>query len=169
MKRTRVAVGATIIFSFACAIVTACSSKSSTTGGTGTPRPDAGTCTTECCELPMPGTSCYGTDGGVTCTYAVTCQEGLVLSRSTMCEDGYWKPVNDCPVTGGVDERGCPSAQPADKSPCTVPPNQGSPSCGYSKTCEAKVCDASDCVQVHESATATCVNGMWQSTPLGPC
>lgn len=160
-----------LLVSLACAAEGACSSKSSdpAAGTVVAPRVDSGACTRECCELPTPGSSCAGTDAGVVCTYAVTCQEGLVLSRRTECERGYWQSVNDCPYAGGVDERGCPSAQPADKSPCTPPSTQSSLSCGYSKTCEAKLCDASSCVPIRQSVTATCVQGVWRSTPLGPC
>jgi hypothetical protein len=161
-----------VLATLACAFAMACSSKSSDNAAAATtPRPDSGSCTTECCELPTPGTSCSGTNPGVSCAYAVTCQEGLVLSRTTTCAgNGYWQVGNDCPSPGGVDERGCPSAQPADKSPCSPPSSsQGFVQCGYSKTCDAKLCDASDCVSIHKSATAQCVNGVWQSTPLGPC
>ncbi len=91
-----------------------------------------------------------------------------MLSRSTTCEKGFWKSVNDCPAAGGVDERGCPAAQPADKSPCATG-SQGSPLCGYSKTCDAKSCDGSVCVPIHQSASAQCVQGVWQTTALGPC
>ena len=167
----RFVVGSLLLVSLAGAAANACSSKSSdpAAGAVVAPRVDAGTCTRECCELPAPGTSCAGTDAGVTCGYAATCQEGLVISRRTTCERGYWQSVNDCPAAGGVDERGCPAAPPVDKSPCAAPSSQGSFSCGYSRTCEAKLCDASSCVPIHQSATATCVQGVWQSTPLGPC
>lgn len=87
--------GPLVFVSLACALGSACSSKSSDTPAASiTPRPDAGACTTTCCDLPQPGTSCVGTDAGTTCGYAVTCAEGLVLSRKTSCENGVWLAVN---------------------------------------------------------------------------
>ena len=153
-----------------CAVAFACSSKSSDGGAVDTtPRPDTGACIQACCELPAPNTSCASFEAGTTCSYATTCPEGLVVSRSTACQSGNWKLVSDCPAPGGVDDQGCPSAQPAPKTPCGPFDGGSFPTCGYSKTCAAKVCDGSVCQQIIESATATCVNGMWQTTPLGPC
>jgi hypothetical protein len=149
----------------------ACSSKSSDSTGATTvvARPDAGRCTTVCCDLPVPGTTCAGSvDAGTTCTYAVTCPEGLVLSRSTTCESGTWQAVNDCPAPGGADLRGCPASQPTNGTPCALDGGSNG-ACGYSKTCDAKSCDGSDCVSVHSSAQANCINGVWQTTPIGPC
>ena len=60
---------------------------------------------------------------------------GLVLSRQTSCENGVWL--------------------------CATDASQGTVSCGYSKTCDAKACDGSACVPVHQSATAQCVNSSW--------
>ncbi|MDB4935054.1 MAG: hypothetical protein JWP87_2026 [Labilithrix sp.] len=147
----------------------ACSSKTSDSAAAPivTPRPDSGTCTSACCELPVPGTTC-AVDAGTTCTYAVTCAEGLVLSRTTSCESGVWQSVNDCPAPGGEDARGCPGSQPASGTPCALDGGAGG-NCGYSKTCDAKVCDGGDCVPVRTSAQANCINGTWQTTPLGPC
>ena len=168
MRRGKLAVAS--VFFLSATIVVACSSKSSDNGTTPTTmvRPDSGSCINACCELPQPNTSCT-LDAGTMCTYAVTCAEGLVLSRSTTCTGGLWKIVNDCPSSGAVDERGCPSAQPTSGSPCFAVDGGRPPSCGYSKTCEQKVCDAGDCVNVHQSATANCINGMWSTTPIPPC
>lgn len=150
------------------AVIGACASKSSNNvpPEATTTRPDTG-CTSACCELPAPNTACF-VEAGTMCGYAVTCTEGLVLERSTTCQGGTWKAVNDCPAVGGSDERGCPSAQPAPNTPCALD-GGGTGQCGYSKTCSAKVCDGSDCQQVHQSATANCINGMWQTTVLPPC
>lgn len=103
------------------------------------------------------------------CTYAVTCAEGLVLSRTTTCTAGKWQTVNDCPAPGAVDERGCPGAQPAPNTPCSPGDGGSFAVCGYSKTCAAMVCDGGECQHVQQSAAAQCINGMWQTTPLPPC
>lgn len=150
------------------ALALACSSKSSDPApleATG-PFPDSGTCNSTCCELPVPNTNCT-VDAGTTCAYAVLCSEGLVLSRSTICESGKWKAINDCPAAGAVDGRGCPSAQPQNGAPCTLT-EQGA-TCGYSKTCDAKVCDGGACVPIRTSAQAFCSQGVWVTTPLDPC
>jgi hypothetical protein len=166
MKRRVSALGL-LLFALGC--FGACASKSNnTSGATTTPQPDSGSCTRECCELPQPGTTCTA-EAGATCTYAITCAEGLVLSRETTCQGGLWQATNDCPAAGALDKRGCPGAQPANGTPCTIDPTRGSTQCGYSKTCSATLCDGGNCVPVHTSAQATCVNGMWQTTPLGPC
>jgi hypothetical protein len=146
----------------------ACSSKSSAPAGSGIATPDSGSCSSACCELPQPGSACAA-EAGATCTYAVTCAEGLVLSRATVCQSGLWQATNDCPKAGGFDARGCPSAQPAAGTPCAPDAQAGFLQCGYSKACTATLCDAGDCVPIHTSAQATCVNGVWQTTPLGPC
>lgn len=163
---TRALFAALLLAAGACAF--ACSSRSSDASrepSTAT-LPDSGTCTAACCELPVPNTSC-AVDAGTTCAYAVTCPEGLVLSRSTTCEAGVWKAVNDCPAAGAVDGRGCPSAQPQKGAPCTL--TQPGATCGYTKTCDAKACDGGDCVPVRTSAQATCSQGVWVTTPLDPC
>ena len=171
MSHYRFVVGPMVFISLACALGSACRSKSSdnSTGTISQPRPDAGACTKTCCDLPQPGTSCANADAGTTCGYAVTCAEGLVLTRTTQCENGVWTAVNDCPPSGGVDERGCPAAQPVDKSPCATDASRGTVNCGYSKTCDAKACDGSDCVPIHQSASAQCIQGVWQTKALGPC
>jgi hypothetical protein len=152
------------------AIALACSSKSSDSNGTTTvePRPDSGMCVTECCELPQANAPC-SVDAGTTCSFAATCSEGLVLARTTMCTGGTWQVVNDCPASGLTDARGCPAAQPMPGTPCGPFDGGALPTCGYSKTCTGKVCDGGDCVQIQQAANATCVNGMWTTTPLGPC
>lgn len=157
-----------LVLSSTGAIALACSSESSDSNGSPTVAPtvDSGTCSQACCELPQPNTACSA-DAGTTCTYAITCAEGLVLSRVTMCAAGFWQVVNDCPASGGFDPRGCPAAQPAPNTPCSV--DGGFAQCGYSKTCDQKICDGGDCRQVHQSAQATCVQGVWMTTPLGPC
>lgn len=149
--------------------IVACSSNSSTLGpadasASGT---DAGSCAKACCDLPQPKTAC-NVEAGSECDYAVTCSEGLVVSRSVVCKDGTWTSLSDCPATGGVDARGCPSAQPTNGTPCALDGGSSGP-CGYSKSCGAKVCDGGVCVPVLQSAQAQCLNGVWKTTPLGPC
>ena len=149
--------------------VAACSSKSTDLGAAdaSVARADSGSCAQACCVLPQPGTAC-NVDVGTTCVYAVTCSEGLVVSRSTACRDGTWRTLTDCPPAGGVDDVGCPSAQPVNGTPCALDGGR-SGSCGYSKSCGKQLCDGGDCVPVIQSAQAQCINGMWQTTPLGPC
>lgn len=149
--------------------IAACSSKSSALApaDAGADRPDTGTCAQACCALPQPRTAC-NVDAGTLCVYAVTCSEGLVTSRSTICKDGTWTSLADCPSPGGVDILGCPSAQPTNGTPCALDGGSSGP-CGYTKSCGAQQCDAGVCVPVSESAQAQCIGGMWQTTPLGPC
>ena len=153
-------------------VIVACSSSSSNDAPAQamvTPRVDSGACiNSACCELPVPGTLCSA-EAGTTCAYAVTCPEGLVLSRSTTCEASVWKPVNDCPAAGAFDARGCPAAQPINGTPCAVDAQSGFAQCGYTKVCMATSCDAGVCVPIRASAQATCQQGVWQTTPIGPC
>jgi hypothetical protein len=149
--------------------VAACSSSSSNVGAADASidRPDTGACARACCELPQPKTAC-NVDAGAECDYAVTCSEGLVVSRNVICKEGIWESRSDCPPTGGVDVRGCPSAQPTNGTPCALDGGSQGP-CGYSKSCGAQICDAGVCVPVSQSAQAQCISGMWKTTPLGPC
>jgi hypothetical protein len=149
--------------------IAACSSKSSdlAPADASTERPDTGTCAQACCELPQPKTAC-NVDAGAMCDYAVTCSEGLVVSRSVVCKNGTWESLSDCPPLGGVDSLGCPSAQPTNGAPCALDGGSNGP-CGYTKSCGTQICDAGVCVPVSQSAQAQCINGMWKTTPLGPC
>lgn len=169
MTRGRGKVTLATVLMLTAALVAACASKSSTPAAdTLPPRPDAGLCTTSCCELPTPNSACM-LEAGAMCSYAATCPEGLVISRTTTCTSGVWMVTNDCPQPGGVDPTGCPSAQPTPNTPCALDAGFGPAQCSYGKSCAATVCDGSDCQHVQASATATCVMGMWKTTPLGPC
>ena len=149
--------------------IAACSSGTSSTGAAdaSTERPDTGACAKACCELPQPFTAC-SVDAGAECDYAVTCSEGLVVERRVVCKGGTWASLSDCPSPGGVDALGCPSAQPTNGTPCALDGGSSGP-CGYTRSCAAQVCDAGVCVPVSQSAQAQCLNGMWKTTPLGPC
>jgi hypothetical protein len=151
------------------ACIGACSNSSSTLGpaDAAASTADGGSCAKACCDLPQPKTVC-NVAAGSECDYAVTCSEGLVVSRRVACRDGTWTSLADCPSPGGVDARGCPSAQPTNGTPCALDGGSNGP-CGYSKSCGAQVCDAGVCVPVVQSAQAQCFNGMWKTTPLGPC
>jgi len=151
------------------ACIAACSSSTSNVGpaDASVERPDTGACARACCELPQPKTAC-NVDAGAECDYAVTCSEGLVVQRRVVCTDGTWTSVSDCPAPGGVDALGCPSAQPTNGTPCALDGGSSGP-CGYTKSCTAQVCDAGVCVPVTQNAQAQCLNGMWKTTPLGPC
>jgi hypothetical protein len=150
------------------ASVAACSSSKSTLGpGDASIVADAGTCGHACCDLPQPRTAC-NVDTGTECDYEATCSEGLVVSRSVVCRDGTWQSLSDCPSPGGVDERGCPSAQPMNGTPCRLDGGSSGP-CGYAKSCGAQVCDGGVCVPVIQNAQAQCINGVWKTTALGPC
>jgi hypothetical protein len=151
------------------ACIAACSSNTTnvTAADASVDRPDSGSCVQACCVLPQPNTAC-NVDAGTTCVYSVTCSEGLVVSRSTACRDGTWRTVSDCPPVGGVDDLGCPSAQPTNGSPCALDGGSSGP-CRYSQSCGKQLCDGGHCVPVIESAQAQCISGMWQTTPLGPC
>jgi hypothetical protein len=149
--------------------VAACSSKSSDLGpaDAASQPADAGNCGHACCVLPQPRTAC-NVDAGTECDYEVACSEGLVVSRSVVCRDGTWTSLSDCPPTGGVDARGCPSAQPTNGTPCALDGGSRGP-CGYTRSCGAQLCDGGVCVPVIQSAQAQCINGLWQTTALGPC
>jgi hypothetical protein len=151
-------------------VVVACSSSSNNASSeAATPRADGGNCTSVCCDLPAPGTVCTA-EAGTICAYATTCAEGLVILRSTKCSASFWEAIDDCPAAGGFDPRGCPSAQPVDGTPCTVDAQAGPVQCGYSKACSATSCDdAGKCVPIRASAQALCIQGVWQTTALGPC
>jgi hypothetical protein len=149
-------------------LIVACSTGGTTTSGQPAPPVDSGpNCRGRCCEKPEPGTFCDATDAGpTTCTWAVTCPGGLVIGRTTKCENGSFVSVVDCPLPGQADANGCPAEPPAPNSPCVVL-KQGV-QCGYSVAC-APVCDGSACVPARRSTTATCVQGAWQTQALPPC
>lgn len=170
MSRARYACASVLAISAVVSVGSgACSSSSSDAGAAAAPavvRPDAGQCTRACCDLPLPGAACDA-DAGSTCTYAVTCPEGLVLSRVVGCQSNVWASLNDCPQAGGSDARGCPAAQPLPGTPCSL--DAGVFSCSYTKKCMQQICDGSDCATVRSSAAASCVQGVWQTMTLGPC
>jgi hypothetical protein len=163
---------------FVVSLVAACSSESSDDnlnpqplppedrGGTSTPSPPpnggvsagSSSCTGTCCQQPAVGSTCNSAEDS-TCSWAVTCPQGLVIPYQITCSSGTWKLLAGCPNEGEVDSRGCPASQPANNTACTISPNNPQNQCGY----------VLECTGYRKSAIATCNGQAWQTTALGVC
>lgn len=133
----------------------------STSSGGSSGGSSLGSCTGTCCSKPAELSACDETTD-TTCSWAVTCPSGLVLSYEIECTNGTWLLTNGCPAEGQTDSRGCPPSQPADGSACDR--NTVTQSCGYVLECNG----------YRKSMLATCTvqsssSSTWSSPPLGKC
>ncbi|MDB4994815.1 MAG: hypothetical protein JWM74_2247 [Myxococcaceae bacterium] len=151
----------------------------------------APSCDSACCASPRPvvGNSCVGTTSkeGDTCPDVIWCAPtgtiGLVLDdRELTCASGVWAAAGgSCPAPGQVNERGCPSTQPANGTACTAAEGTA---CHYALDCMTHGCpDAgpatvpdgsktgTGCVEAHHlnHDDAICTGGTWSAKALPAC
>ncbi len=134
-------------------------------------------CTSGCCYADMQGegAACASSDDGRSCPKVVWCPAAagvpqLVLEHQALtCSKGTWLASGEtCPVTGTVNELGCPAEQPSDGATCAAPAGT---QCHYALDCVIGApCPPPDeqppgtaCAQGHQVASddATCTNGKW--------
>lgn len=124
--------------------LTQCSSNDSNNGGDA-----AANCPA---NPPNPGTACFLPNGTVCNQYP---QPGCACCGSFeyVCQDGKWQETGGAPGSGGAVET-CPTSLPEAGVSCFLG-CAGSGACSY------------DCTTGNgTAATATCVSGQWNVTPL---